>query len=57
MLSPDPNLRPTTFGIRAKPPLSAADSNLDPASSDISCHFELHSRKRLLSNNLTSQHK
>lgn len=56
MLSPDPNVRPTTFGIRAKPPLRVADSNLDPILSDVSCHFELYNRKRLLSNNLT-QHK
>lgn len=56
MLSPDPNLRPTTFGIRAKSPLRVADSNLEPTLSDVSCHFELHNRKRLLSNNLT-QHK
>lgn len=30
MLSPKPDLRPTTFDIRARPPLNAADSNLNP---------------------------
>lgn len=57
MLSPKPNLRPTTFGIRARLPLSTTDSNLDPTLTDPSCHFELHNRKRLLSNNITTQHK
>lgn len=57
MLSPKPDLRPTTFGIRARPPLNAADSNLDSSSTDINCHFELNNRKILLSNNLTKQHK
>lgn len=57
MLSPKPNLRPTTFGIRARPPLSTDNSNLDPTLFDIGCHFELHNRKRLLSSNLTPLHK
>lgn len=57
MLSPKPNLRPTTFGIRARLPLTTTDSNLDPTLTDQSCHFELHNRKRLLSTNVTIQHK
>lgn len=56
MLSPKPNARPTTFGIRARPPLKD-DSILDPTLTDSSCHFELYNRKRLLSNNLSTQHK
>lgn len=56
MLSPKPNLRPTTFGIRARLPMSTTDSNLDPTLTDQSCHFELHNRKRLPSINVTIQH-
>lgn len=56
MLSPDPNLRPTTSGIKDKPPLCVADSNLDPTLGDGTGSIELHNRKRLLSNNLTTQH-
>lgn len=43
MLSPDPTLRPTTFGIRARPPLNASGSNLDPT--DCTYEFELQNRK------------
>jgi hypothetical protein len=57
MLSPNPNARPTTFGIRARPPLCDEDSNYDPTLIDETCHFQLHNRKRLISNNLTPQHK
>lgn len=57
MLSPKPDLRPTTFGIRARPPLNVVDSNLDSTLMDTNCHFELNNRKRLLSNNFTTQHK
>lgn len=55
MLSPKPSLRPTTFGIRARPPLNDSNSTLDSTLADTSCHFELHNRKRLLSSNLTIQ--
>jgi len=55
MLSPKPNSRPTTFGIRARPPLNSIDTNIDSTSSDTSCHFELNNRKRLPSNNLITQ--
>lgn len=55
MLSPKPNLRPTTFGIRARPPLNTIDINVDSTSSDPNNHFELNNRKRLLSNNLPIQ--
>lgn len=57
MLSPNPKLRPTTFGIRARPPLSTTDSNLDPTLADNNCHFELHNKKRQFSNNLSTQCK
>ncbi|CAH1715613.1 eukaryotic translation initiation factor 2-alpha kinase isoform X1 [Aphis gossypii] len=45
MLSPDPTLRPTTFGIRTRLPLSTPDSNLDPTLTDSTYEFELHNRK------------
>jgi len=45
MLSPDPTLRPTTFGIRARLPLSFPDSSLDSSLTDSSYEFELHNRK------------
>lgn len=45
MLSPDPTLRPTTFGIRARLPLSTPDSNLDPTITDSTYEFELYNRK------------
>lgn len=51
MLSPKPNLRPTTFGIRTRPPLNIVNSNVDPVLSDISCHFDLLNKKKLLLNN------
>lgn len=57
MLSPKPNVRPTTFGIRARPPLKDDNSILDPTLADSNCHFELHNRKRLLSNNFSTQLK
>lgn len=49
MLSPDPTLRPTTFGIRARLPLSFPDSNVDPTLTDSTYEFELQNRK---SNNI-----
>lgn len=45
MLSSNPKLRPTTFGIRARPPLSVIDSNINSTLIDISYHFELNNKK------------
>lgn len=44
MLSSNPKVRPTTFGIRARPPLSVSDSNINLLI-DSSCHFELNNKK------------
>lgn len=57
MLSPNPKVRPTTFGIRGHPPLSTIDSNLNSTLTDSSCDFELNNRKKLLPNKLITHQK
>ncbi|RZF38282.1 hypothetical protein LSTR_LSTR009005 [Laodelphax striatellus] len=51
MLSHRPEERPTTYGIRAKPPLQKAPPTIDD---DVTWHFDLPLRRKTSSNNSNS---